>query len=569
MQTQTYRRFWTLLWAYAGTVALLAVSGVGLQLLLRVAGRTTPLTVVLLLWVFLVLLRHPLPGERRLRGLRSASRVQQAVSLVTVVVTAIVTAAGVDFWFEGDLAGVAAGLAGVAGFAYWGVFRRTSHGGLRLHLTVRELSAAGVLTALLVAEFVAGFFEDSPVVPVVLGAVAAALLFTEQLAERVSWFARRSPFERIVLPLIGLALALAAVTSTGEALFWAGMILLPVWFAAPELYAIAGRLGGRRRVVDLLKEPEDPIERAIGRIKGTYRRVAMRTRWEAGEEIPDELLFEDAGMGNKFALGAQNPQMRGGEDLPDLLPGEVELARITLLKTTHGEVTCLRAIRAGDDAMDLRMVDEYETEFALPFDRAQGTLADWQIVDLFARAEPSPLEAGPYAVHSDRFPDLLRAFADRFPDEMRPEDMPGTVAIALRLWARLLLLSVRWAVRGTFDFRGSAATLEIRAYITIALIVRGLVNALVPEAAPLLYLLLVPTPALVVRRIRAIGVPTFKADLPKVVLGAVFGGVAGATLLNLPLLWGPLLAAYLVAILYVAYRQGPTEDRLLARQLGL
>jgi hypothetical protein len=67
-------------------------------------------------------------------------------------------------------------------------------------------------------------------------------------------------------------------------------------------------------------------------------------------------------------LGRQNPQFRGGEDLPDLENGEVEIARLTLANSVHGEVTSLRAkLTKEDGKISLRMVDEYESEIKLPY----------------------------------------------------------------------------------------------------------------------------------------------------------------------------------------------------------
>jgi hypothetical protein len=87
------------------------------------------------------------------------------------------------------------------------------------------------------------------------------------------------------------------------------------------------------------------------------------------------------------------PQARGGEDLPDLDEGEVEIARMRLVNSVHGEVTSLRARRYADtSAIALRIVDEYETEFELPSSRVEAPLTAQEVLLVFRDAEPSPLE---------------------------------------------------------------------------------------------------------------------------------------------------------------------------------
>ena len=85
------------------------------------------------------------------------------------------------------------------------------------------------------------------------------------------------------------------------------------------------------------------------------------------------------------------PQGRGGEDLPDLDQGEVEIARLTLVNSIHGEVTSLRAKRdLRDLSVLLSMVDEYGTKFELPKRKVSAPLTSEEVLVTFRNAEPAP-----------------------------------------------------------------------------------------------------------------------------------------------------------------------------------
>jgi hypothetical protein len=96
--------------------------------------------------------------------------------------------------------------------------------------------------------------------------------------------------------------------------------------------------------------------------------------------------------------------------LPDLEDGEVEIARLSLTNSVHGEVTSLRAKPDGD-GVALRMVDEYETEIELPVDRLDKMPTDEEVLELFRKAEPSPMETGCAFEFQSFFHKGLAAFA--------------------------------------------------------------------------------------------------------------------------------------------------------------
>lgn len=148
------------------------------------------------------------------------------------------------------------------------------------------------------------------------------------------------------------------------------------------------------------------------RVKGNVRRAMIEEHLKTDElgTVPSHWLAHDLRHDLKDALGAEHPQARGGEDLPDLLAGEVEVARLTLVNSVHGEVTSLRArFDQSDGKLHFRLVDEYETEYALPRDTAALPLAPHEVFECFRNASPSPLDTSCTAKLSSYFyPDLDR-----------------------------------------------------------------------------------------------------------------------------------------------------------------
>ncbi len=116
---------------------------------------------------------------------------------------------------------------------------------------------------------------------------------------------------------------------------------------------------------------------------------------KAWTRFPEAWKDHDISELLKGVLGQQHPRFRGGEDLPDLEEGEVEIARVTLANSVHGEVTSLRAKTfQANGKISLRMVDEYESEITLPYQLADMPLTSEQAVCLFRDADPSPTKFG-------------------------------------------------------------------------------------------------------------------------------------------------------------------------------
>ncbi len=98
-------------------------------------------------------------------------------------------------------------------------------------------------------------------------------------------------------------------------------------------------------------------------------------------------------FGRNIAPVVVKPHGPGGEDLPDLDQGEVEIARLSLVNSVHGEVTSLRAKRDPRDlSILLSMVDEYETKYELPKRKVSAPLTAEELLVTFRDAEPTPTD---------------------------------------------------------------------------------------------------------------------------------------------------------------------------------
>ena len=159
---------------------------------------------------------------------------------------------------------------------------------------------------------------------------------------------------------------------------------------------------------DYFAETNDDGLRVLMRIKGSYRRyfVACAIRDTGLDSVPELWRQESLTEMFKQVLGSRNPSYRGGEDLPDLDPGEVEIARVQLLNSVHGEVTSLRARRQAR-RIALRVVDEYETEFDLPSTTISKPFTAEELLESLAQCDPSPLESScKIGVSSWFYPDI-------------------------------------------------------------------------------------------------------------------------------------------------------------------
>lgn len=152
------------------------------------------------------------------------------------------------------------------------------------------------------------------------------------------------------------------------------------------------------------------LRRALMRIKGNTRRILVISSIEAEGEgsVPKRWLAHDIGEDQKAMLQSRDPRARGGEDLPSFENGEVEIARLTLLDSVHGEVTSLRARRCEDGrSIALRMVDEYDTKYTLASPIISTPLTAGEVVEVFEKADPTPTDTEcEYRISSFFYPSM-------------------------------------------------------------------------------------------------------------------------------------------------------------------
>jgi hypothetical protein len=122
-------------------------------------------------------------------------------------------------------------------------------------------------------------------------------------------------------------------------------------------------------------------------------------------------------------------------------------------------------------------------------------------------------------------------------------------------------------LRMALDFRGRSISVETRMYGFGVVLLRGLVTTFAPALTHALWALWIPVPALIVRRIRTVGLETIREDIPKLAFGIVAAGVIGSVVLEFPLWLGAVAAGQSVLILYLMFRQGPMERAILSSEL--
>ena len=174
----------------------------------------------------------------------------------------------------------------------------------------------------------------------------------------------------------------------------------------------ARRARARVEPVDYFAPPATPEQAALRRIKGGFRRAMVENALAQGDpldSIPPLWQAHDIPPELRDFIGKKDPAFRGGEDLPDLLDGEVEIARLSL-RSVHCEVTSLRARPSLEGRFALRLVGEYEEELgpiALPQVEYDRPLTAYQVAELFRDADPSPVEpACGFYLSSDFYPNL-------------------------------------------------------------------------------------------------------------------------------------------------------------------
>lgn len=103
----------------------------------------------------------------------------------------------------------------------------------------------------------------------------------------------------------------------------------------------------------------------LANITGTQRRFAASRDLDLFGRIDSDLV-RDSTEQERQHLGRLHPQFRSGEDLRSVRHNEVEIARLTLVETVHGEVTSIRA-RQITNRICYEIESENESEFGITF----------------------------------------------------------------------------------------------------------------------------------------------------------------------------------------------------------
>jgi hypothetical protein len=218
-------------------------------------------------------------------------------------------------------------------------------------------------------------------------------------------------------------------------------------------------------------EHDDPVEAILVGIKGEVRRRMVREAFENGDAgaLPDLLLEDQLDESDRRAWGGIHPLYMGGEYLPDDLPGETTIVRVSLNSTT-GDVMALMA-RPVPGGIAYRIMDEYETLFPLPFHESKGPLTTAGVVRLLDETHGMCAHTGPGLVfgpvvmnfgHGARDRDEIedwRHRASRFAT-VSSSFYPGLgewYASRIEAWLDTLLLA-RWGTTDTTDTTDATET---------------------------------------------------------------------------------------------------------------
>lgn len=122
-------------------------------------------------------------------------------------------------------------------------------------------------------------------------------------------------------------------------------------------------------------------DQLLSTIKGQARRelVAHTLEEEGFSSLDSFIARPELTEDQRQSWGRIHPDLMGGEYLPDFEETEVEIARVSLQSVTFDQIS----VRAEDygDSIRLSVVDEYDTEFDLPFEVIPEPLTFGELVD--------------------------------------------------------------------------------------------------------------------------------------------------------------------------------------------
>ena len=183
--------------------------------------------------------------------------------------------------------------------------------------------------------------------------------------------------------------------------------------------------------------PQSLEAHLMGQVKGAVIRSILKsaniddTSANVVEDLQDVIQHSET-------LGRLHPAFMGGNYLPNALPGEVEVARISIESTTY-DVTCVYA-RFENGLIHYRVVDEYEggtlNETSALVSKQPVTLQDlatyfihtWPLIDVLKNNFEDDLDAALnfFDAESPFYPeldDLLRLMViHAFPEQSDEED---------------------------------------------------------------------------------------------------------------------------------------------------
>lgn len=134
------------------------------------------------------------------------------------------------------------------------------------------------------------------------------------------------------------------------------------------------------------RDAPGPTAALLLNVKGDLRRRLLRdvAGGRGGIGLGSPLWSETSSDFASGILGRAHPQWLGGEFLPDYLPGEVEIARVTLANVTR-DVISVRA-RGRRRGYRYRIVDEYGARWTCRPRTTVRPLPMWRLIGMIDSA---------------------------------------------------------------------------------------------------------------------------------------------------------------------------------------
>lgn len=173
------------------------------------------------------------------------------------------------------------------------------------------------------------------------------------------------------------------------------------------------------------RDVPSPAAALLLNVKGDLRRRLLRDilSGKAGPGLDPAMWADTSSELATGILGRVHPQWLGGEYLPDYLPGEVEIARVTLDNVTRDVVSVRARHRRG--RYRYRVVDEYGARWRFTPQSSARPLAMWRLIQLIDTAQ----------LANARWPDLTDELRDAHGGE--PAEAARFVEVTSDLYPQL------------------------------------------------------------------------------------------------------------------------------------